>query len=312
MERVLVTGGAGYIGSILVGDLLQNNYAVTVLDNFSYRQNSLASHYHDSRLNVVVGDVRDEKALSDLSRKHDIILPLAAIVGAPACNQRVFDAQSTNLTSTLSLLRSLSPEQLVVMPTTNSAYGAGAEGQIFTEESALNPISAYARDKVIVEQELLQRSNSVSFRLATVFGFSPRMRLDLLVNNFVYKAIHEGYLVLFEPHFTRNYIHVRDVAEAFLMALRNREEMVQNIFNVGLSDANLTKMQLAEKIKEQIPEVALLVGDHKSDPDQRNYFVSNEKIEQLGFRASHSIESGIAELMRGLRTLPSGDFFNSY
>ena len=312
MEKVLVTGGAGYIGSILVGELLRENYAVTVLDNFTYRQNSLASLYHDSRMSVVVADVRDENVLSGLCRDHDIIFPLAAVVGAPACNQRAFDARSTNLTSTLSLFRSLSPQQLVVMPTTNSAYGAGADGEVFTEESELKPISSYAKDKVVVEQELLQRSNSVSFRLATVFGMSPRMRLDLLVNNFVHKAIHDGYLVLFEPHFIRNYIHVRDVAEAFLMALRNREAMVQNIFNVGLSEANLTKMQLAEKIRDQIPEVTLSVGQHKSDPDQRNYFVSNEKIEKLGFRPRHSIESGIAELVRGLRTLPTGDFFNSY
>lgn len=311
-EKVLLTGGAGYIGSVLVGELLQDGYAVTVVDNFQYRQNSLAAYFHNSNLTVEVADVRDELFIKKQAQTHDIIVPLAAIVGAPACDQRQFDARSTNLTSTIDLIGSLSPHQIVVMPTTNSAYGAGEPGQVFDEESPLKPISSYARDKVLVEQALLEHPQSISFRLATVFGMSPRMRLDLLVNNFVYKAIHDRYLVLFEPHFTRNFIHVRDVAKAILFALRGPTKMFQGVFNVGLSNANLTKMELAEKVRDQFPDLSILVGDHQSDPDQRNYFVSNEKIERLGFSADHSIENGISELARGLATLPHGDFFNSF
>lgn len=312
MEKVLVTGGAGYIGSLLCGELLRDGYSVTVVDSFYDRQNSLATHFHDPKFQVVVGDIRDEEILRDLIGKHDIILPLAAVVGAPACEQRKSDADSINRDAMLAMLQMLSADQTVVMPTTNSAYGSGLDGEVFTEDSPLQPISAYARDKVLVESALMEHPNSVSLRLATVFGMSPRMRLDLLVNNFVHKALRDGFVVLFEAHFTRNYVHVRDVAQAFLLALRNRDEMASSAFNVGLSSANLTKLELAERIKNRIPSLAIIIEDHKSDPDQRNYIVSNKKIEAIGFSPQFSIEDGIDELLRGLPTLSQGAYFNSF
>ena len=312
LEKVLVTGGAGYIGSVLVGELLQEGFGVTVVDNFLYRQNSLAAHCHQRNLSVAVADVRHSNELAHLVKSHDIVIPLAAIVGAPACNERAFDASSTNLDATLNLLRGLSNDQFVIMPTTNSAYGSGPIGQVFTEESDLNPISSYAREKVIVEEALMQHPMSISLRLATVFGMSPRMRLDLLVNNFVLKALRDEYLLLFEDHFTRNFIHVKDVAHAFILAIKNRESMLGNIYNVGLSTANLTKMELAQTIQRQLPNLTIVRSDHRSDPDQRNYLVSNEKIENAGFVPKFSLEDGVAELIKGIRTLSQGNYFNTF
>ena len=297
--QILVTGGAGYLGSILVPELLKQGHSVTVLDSFMYRQNSLAHVCADANFNVVNGDVRLTETIKPLLKQADIIIPLAALVGAPLCNKDPVGATSTNRDAILSMLDGLSSNQRVLMPTTNSAYGSGDENNYCDENSPLNPISHYAKEKVEVEQRLLQHDNAISFRLATVFGMAPRMRTDLLVNDFVYRAVYDRAVVLFESHFKRNYIHIRDVARAFLHGIESFEAMAGQIYNVGLSDANLSKKELCERIQKQRPEFVFVEAGGGKDPDQRNYIVSNEKIESTGFKPVHSIDSGISELIKG-------------
>jgi len=297
--QILVTGGAGYLGSILVPELLKQGHSVTVLDSFMYRQNSLAHVCADANFNVVNGDVRLTETIKPLLKQADIIIPLAALVGAPLCNKDPVGATSTNRDAILSMLDGLSSNQRVLMPTTNSAYGSGDENNYCDENSPLNPISHYAKEKVEVEQRLLQHDNAISFRLATVFGMAPRMRTDLLVNDFVYRAVYDRAVVLFESHFKRNYIHIRDVARAFLHGIESFEAMAGQIYNVGLSDANLSKKELCERIQKQRPEFVFVEAGAGKDPDQRNYIVSNEKIESTGFKPVHSIDSGISELIKG-------------
>ena len=303
MENILVTGGAGYIGSILVPKLLESGYKVTVLDNFMYTQNSLAPHFINKNLYVVNGDVRNIDLVNTLTKKADIIIPLAAIVGAPACNKDPISATHINQTSINEMLKNISNNQWVIMPTTNSGYGASKPGEYLTEQSPLNPLSLYAKDKVEVEKNLMLRDTATSLRLATVFGMSPRMRLDLLVNSFVKSAINPGYLILFEAEFRRNYIHVIDVARAFLFAINNPDKFCGQIFNVGLSTANLTKRELANKVLEQYPQFYVVEAEINQDPDKRDYLVSNEKIEKTGFKTEVTLETGIKELLSGLRTL---------
>ncbi len=303
MEKIFVSGGAGYIGSILVSKLLEKKYHVTVLDNFMYHQNSIAPLFINKNLNVVNGDVRNLDLVKSLTKSADILIPLAAIVGAPACDKDSFSARHINKLSVIDMLKNISNDQWVIMPTTNSGYGASKPGEYLTELSSLNPLSLYARDKVELETELMKRKASTSFRLATVFGMSPRMRLDLLVNSFVKSAINPGYLILFEPEFRRNYIHIQDVADAFLYAISQPKVFQSQIFNVGLSSANLTKRELANKIIEQHPEFRVMVSDISKDPDKRDYLVSNQKLESAGFNPKVSLEEGIRELLSGLRTL---------
>lgn len=297
--RILVTGGAGYIGSVLVPELLARGYETTVMDNFMYRQNSLAHVCHNKNFKVVRGDVRVESLLGPLLKENDIIIPLAALVGAPICSRDPVGATTINKDAIFMMLKRLSRDQIVLMPTTNSAYGTGDENNFCTEESPLNPISQYAREKVEVEKVLMERENFVSFRLATVFGFSPRMRLDLLVNDFVYRAVNDRFVVLFESSFKRNYIHVRDVARVFLHTLDNLGTMKGEIFNVGLSDANISKKELCQVIQKKIPDFIFLDAPVGKDPDQRNYIVSNEKVEKTGFRPAYSLGDGIQELIKG-------------
>lgn len=307
---ILVTGGAGYIGSVLVHELLNAGYKVRVVDNFMYRQNSLGLDFHNRNLEVVKGDVRDIELIRRLTKDVDVVIPLAAIVGAPACDLDPKTATAVNKLSIRDMFRNLSGNQWVLMPTTNSAYGKTADNFPVSEDAPLNPLSLYARDKVYVEMELMQRSNSTSFRLATVFGMSPRMRTDLMVNNFVKSAINPGYIVIFEGRYRRNFIHVRDVCGAFLFALENHEEFSGEIFNVGLSDANMTKSELAEEVKKQIPSFTIVNSEIGKDPDQRDYLVSNRKIESLGFKPKFSLAAGITELNNGLRTLALDNFTN--
>lgn len=296
----MVTGGAGYIGSILVPDLLKKNYKVIVIDSFLYKQPSLAAVVNHPNLEIVYDDVRNYSLIKSYVNRSDVIIPLAAIVGAPACEKDSIAASSVNKDSILWILKNLSNSQRIIMPTTNSAYGSGDEDNYCDEKSQLNPLSLYAKDKVFVEQELMQLSQATSFRLATVFGISPRMRLDLLVNNFVYRALIDKFIVLFEGHFKRNYVHVKDVSKAFCFAIENPDKVSGEIFNFGLSSANLSKQELCKEIQNVISDFVFLDAPLAKDPDQRNYIVSNQKIELLGMKASVSLSDGIKELVKGL------------
>jgi len=297
--NILVTGGAGYLGSVMVPELLAKGHKVTVVDNFMYGQNSLAHVCHNPNFKVVRGDVRIENLILPIIKKADIIIPLAAYVGAPLCARDPVGASSTNHDALMMMLKNVSKHQRILMPTTNSAYGSGDENNFCNEESPLRPISLYAVEKVKVEKALMQHPNAISFRLATVFGMSPRMRIDLLVNDFTYRAVHDRFVVLFESSFKRNYIHVRDIARAFIHGIENYEKMNGQIFNVGLSDANVSKKELCEHIQKQVPDFTFIDAPVGKDPDQRNYIVSNAKIEATGFKTEFSLDTGISELIKG-------------
>ena len=300
---ILVTGGAGYLGSTLVPALLQAGHRVTVLDSFLFKQTSLNHVCHDPNFQVVKGDIRVESTMAPLLKKADIVIPLAALVGAPMCSADPVGARTVNREAIQMMLKLLSPQQRVLMPTTNSAYGTGDDQNFCTEESPLRPVSIYAKEKVEVEDELMQRANAISFRLATVFGMSPRMRVDLLVNDFTHRAVHDRFVVLFESDFKRNYIHVRDVARAFLHGLNNFDGMRGHIFNVGLTEANVSKRELCERIQKQIPDFVFMEAPVGKDPDQRNYIVSNAKLESTGFKPAVTLDAGIAELIKGFTML---------
>ena len=308
--NILVTGGAGYLGSTMVPDLLVAGHKVTVLDNFMFKQSSLNHCCHHPNFDVIRGDIRTERTIAPLIKKADVVIPLAALVGAPLCSLDPIGATSTNHDAIALMLKLLSKEQIVLMPTTNSAYGTGDENNFCTEESPLRPISQYAIEKVAVEKELMQHQNAISFRLATVFGMSPRMRIDLLVNDFTYRAVHDRFVVLFESQFKRNYVHVRDVSRAFQHALNNFSKMRGQIYNVGLSEANVSKKELCEHIKKQVPDFTFLDAPVGKDPDQRNYIVSNAKIEATGFKTEFSLDRGIGELIKGYHMLRNTRFGN--
>ena len=295
--RILVTGGAGYLGSILVPALLARDSSVTVVDSFMYGQTPLLDCCADEKLSIVRGDVRDERLMLPLLKKADVILPLACLVGAPLCAQKPAEARAINLDAILMLLKNASKSQRFISPTTNSGYGVGQAGVFCTEETPMNPISLYGVLKVELEKTLLG-SGAVSLRLATVCGVSPRMRLDLLVNDFTYRAVVDRFVVLFEAHFKRNYIHVRDVARAFCHALDHFDAMQGQPYNVGLSDANLSKMELCLEIQKQVPDFTIMEAPIGKDPDQRNYVVSNAKIEATGYMPQVSIQRAIAELVK--------------
>jgi nucleoside-diphosphate-sugar epimerase len=309
-DRVLVTGGAGYLGSIICEHLLAAGFRVTVVDNLMYGQEPLFQFCASERFDFIRGDVRDESLMRRLITDADVLLPLAAIVGAPACDRDPWLAQAVNLDAVRLLNRLRSPSQLVVYPVTNSGYRAKSGDVYCTEETPLEPISHYGRTKVEAEAELLASRNIVSLRLATVFGTSPRMRLDLLVNHFTHAAVTDGYLVLFEKHFKRNFIHIRDVADAFLHAIRNAEAMSGKAYNVGLDAANLSKEELANKIREHVPRFVVLTSEIGQDPDKRNYIVSNERLRKAGFEAQRSLDDGIRELLKGYRMLARHRFHN--
>lgn len=306
MANILVTGGAGYIGSMLSQDLLNLGHNVTVLDNFMYQQSSLGHLCCDSNFRIYRGDVRVESDLLPILKQADIIIPLAAYVGAPLCDRDPVGASSTNKDAIFMMMKYLSQEQIVLMPTTNSAYGTG---DYCDETSPLNPISRYAKDKVEVEKVLMEHPNATSFRLATVFGMSPRMRIDLLVNDMTYRAVNDGFVVLFESHFKRNYIHVLDVCQAFTMALENKN-MRGQIYNVGLSSANVSKRELCDTIKKYVPRFEIVEAEIGKDKDQRNYMVSNEKIEKEGFKPNFDLDMGIQELLKGYAMLKNTKYGN--
>ena len=310
MKNVLVTGGAGYLGSIMVPALLDKGYKVTVLDNFMFKQNSLAHVCSNPTFEIVRGDIRDKEIMQHLMKDADIVIPLAALVGAPLCSEDKIGATTTNHNAIEMMFELSSKEQVILMPTTNSAYGTGDKDNFCTEESELRPISQYAIEKVEIEKKLLDMPNSISFRLATVFGMSPRMRIDLLVNDFTHRAFRDSSVVLFESHFKRNYIHVRDVTNVFIHALENHSNMKGEIYNVGLSDANLSKKELCEAIQKYIPNFVIMEAGVGKDPDQRNYIVSNEKIEMTGFKPSNSLDMGIQELIKGYMMIRNSKYGN--
>lgn len=307
---VLVTGGAGYLGSVLVPALLERGCRVRVLDNFRYRQSSLLDCCHSPDLEIVRGDVRDSDALSSALDGAEYVVHLAALVGAPACDADPSAAASTNLEATRLLLSLRSRGQRVLFPCTNSGYGVGERGVECTEETPLRPISLYGRTKVEAERAVLESGSSVSLRLATVFGASPRMRTDLLVNDFVRRAARDRFVVVFEGRFKRNYIHVRDVARAFVHCMDNFESMAGRPYNVGLSDANLSKIQLCEAIREQVPGFVFLESEIGKDPDKRDYIVSNARMEGSGFVPKYSIGDGIAELLKAYSMMPRSELGN--
>ena len=308
--NILITGGAGYIGSILTPRLLALGHKITVIDNFMYKQTSLLDCCHNPDLTVVRGDVRH----ADLMKKHvakaDVIIPLACLVGAPVCSQKPAEARSINLDAITMLSDLTSKQQMILSPTTNSGYGVGEAGMFCTEESPLRPVSLYGTLKVELEQYLLAKGNAISLRLATVCGISPRMRVDLLVNDFTYRAVTDRFVILFEAHFKRNYIHVQDIASAFIHVMNNFDAMKNQAYNVGLSDANLSKMELCLEIKKQVPEFTIMESEIGKDPDQRNYIVSNEKIEKTGFKPQVSIQQAIAELIKGYQIVRRYEFTN--
>ena len=308
--KILITGGAGYIGSVLTPTLLQAGHDVTVLDNLMFRPTSLADCCQYDTFQVVRGDCRDESVMRPLLAQADVIIPLAALVGAPLCDRDRLAAQSTNAYGVRLACRLASKRQRVIMPTTNSGYGIGEAGKLCTEETPMRPLSLYGRSKIEAEEAVLEHGNSLSFRLATVFGMSPRMRLDLLVNDFVYRAVNDRAVVIFEGHFKRNYIHIRDVARAFLHALANFEAMKGRPYNVGLDDANLSKLELCTEIRKQLPKFVYLEASIGEDPDQRDYIVSNARIGATGYKPEWSLQRGITELIKGYTILHQSAFAN--
>ena len=308
--RILCTGGAGYLGSILVPAMLDVGHKVIVLDNFRWGQNSLAHVCANHRLEIERGDAREPGTLKRLLRSADVIVPLAALVGAPLCDADQMGAVSTNQGAIETLCELAAPEQRIVVPISNSGYGIGEPGKECTEESPLRPVSLYGRTKVAAENVALGHGNAISLRLATVFGMSPRMRLDLLVNDFVHRAVNDRAIVLFEAHFKRNFIHVRDVARVFLHAIDNFDSMKDRAYNVGLSDANLSKLELCERIKTRVPTFTFVEAQVGKDPDQRDYIVSNARIEATGFRPAFSLDDGIVELVKGFRMIRNSRYGN--
>lgn len=307
--KILVTGGAGYIGSVLTPTLLSLGYDVTVYDNFMHKQNSLLECCANKKFEIIRGDVCDYEKLNPILSEFDVVIPLAALVGAPACKANPQLTQLVNYDSYINLINNLSDNQRVIFPNTNSGYGVSSNTEMCTEESPLNPISEYGITKCKIEEVLLQRPNSITFRLATVFGMSPRMRMDLLVNDFVYRALNDRFIVLFEEHFRRNYIHIRDVVKAFVKAIDD-DAMLGEAYNLGLSSANLTKRQLAEKISDHLPEFLIHSAEIGEDPDKRDYLVSNEKLELTGWSPDNSLDEGIDELIKGYSVLRPNIYAN--
>ncbi len=308
--KILVTGGAGYLGSVMVPRLLSEGHEVVVLDNFMYGQTPLLDVCHHSGLTVVRGDARDKALVGKLIKDCGAIFPLACLTGAPLCARDPVGAQTILVDAVRLVVELSSKEQRIIFPTTNSGYGIGEKGKFCTEETPLRPISIYGRLKCEAEKAVLDSGHGITLRLATAFGASPRMRLDLLVNDFVYRAVYDRFVILFEAHFKRNFIHTRDVAKAFIHSLKNFDAMKNEPYNVGLSDANLSKMELCEAIKKHVPDFYFVEAAVGEDPDKRDYIVSNEKIEKTGFKPEMSLSSGIAELVKAYQVLKRNQYAN--
>lgn len=306
--KILVTGGAGYIGSILIPKLLEEGYHVTVLDNFRHHQSSLLDHCHNKRLTIIRGDARDKRLVKELIKKVDAIFPLACLTGAPLTNSDPIGAKTTNFDAIKMIVEEKSDSQLLIFPSTQSVYGQQEE--ICTEKTKPLPLSLYSSLKVDAENAISLSKNWILLRLATVFGLSPRMRLDLLVNDFTYRALHDRFVVLFEANFRRDYAYIGDVADAFVFCIKNFTKLKEEIYNIKLSKVNLTKKELCEEIRKQIPHFVYLESPFAEDPDKRDYVVSSEKIERKGFSAKTTIGDGIAELIKGYQIIKIDEYSN--
>ena len=311
MKKILITGGAGYIGSKLATKLLNLKYKVTVIDVLKFSSKPLNHLFNNKNFTFIKGDVRNKKLIKNLIKQNEFIIPLAALVGAPLCEKNKKEAISVNLNSINFMMKNLNRKNKVIYLTTNSGYGVGEKNKYCDEKSPLNPISLYGRTKVDAENMIMKSKNAIGFRLATVFGYSYRMRTDLLVNNFVFNALKDKKLTIFEPHFRRNYIHVNDVADAILFSIKNFNKLKSNIYNLGLSSANLTKYMLANKIKKQVKNLKIKIVKNRKDPDQRDYYVSNRKIEKAGFTPKVNIDDGIKELIN-VFTYSTENIVNNY
>lgn len=310
MSRILVTGGAGYLGSVLVPMLLEKGHEVVVLDSFLYKQTSLLGCCKYDNFTIINGDCRDEETLIKALEGAHYIFPLAAMVGFPLCDKDKTAAVTVNYEAIEKLLKLRKTEQRIIFPCTNSGYGLGQGDTFCTEESPIEPISVYGKTKMAAEKAIIEAGNSVTFRFATLFGASPRMRTDLLVNDFVYRAVHDRSVVIFEGTFMRNYLHVRDAARAFIFAMENFDKMNGNRYNCGLSDANCSKLELCEIIKKHIPGFTYPEASVGTDPDKRNYLVSNAKIEALGYKAIYSLDDGIKELIKVYSMIKNSSYGN--
>ncbi|MBR9706719.1 NAD(P)-dependent oxidoreductase [Candidatus Pacearchaeota archaeon] len=310
--NILITGGAGYLGSVMTGHFLESGYNVTCLDNLSFSQKSLMIYAHNPKFDFIYGDVRDQGLVKRVIKDKDVIIPLAARVGMPLCDRNPQDAREINEEAVDNLNYFRSPEQKILYPNTNSGYGART-GEVFcTEDTPLQPISLYGKTKCKAEKDLLEGTkDALTFRLATVFGVSPRMRTDLLVNDFVLKAVQDRSLVLFESSFKRNYIHIRDVARAFEHGIENYETMKNKPYNLGLDDANLSKLELAQKIKKYVPGLEILEAPIGKDPDKRNYIVSNKRLLDTGFKPAYSLDDGIVELLKAYEILLKNNLYGN-
>lgn len=307
---ILVTGGAGYLGSVMVPELLNRGHRVTVVDSFRYRQNSLAHICYHENLKIIRGDVRVEHVMAPLLAKSDIIIPLAALVGAPLCEEDPFTATTTNRDAVRWIVRHASKTQRILIPSTNSCYGNGDIDIYCDEKTPMKPISLYATNKVEAEEAVLNHGNSISFRLATAFGMSPRMRLDLLVNDFTYRAVNDKFVVLFEANFKRNFVHVRDIARVFIHGIDHFESLKNEIYNVGLAEANVSKLDLCRIIQKHVPAFTVVEAAIGKDPDQRNYLISHEKIAAAGFTPACSLDWGIQELIKGYAMVKNRRYAN--
>lgn len=308
--KILVTGAAGYIGSVLVPILLKEGHEVIAIDNFMYNQTSLLDCCYDKKLTIIRGDARDERLISEQLKNADAVFPLACLTGMPICSKDPVGAKTVNLDAVRMILELRNKNQPIIFPTTNSGYGIGQKGIYCTEETPLNPVSLYGQLKVEAEKLILDADNGITLRLATAFGISPRMRLDLLVNDFTYRAVTDHFVVLFQAHFKRNFIHIRDVAKVFIHCLKNFDKMKDEPYNVGLSDANLSKWELCEEIKKQAPKFYFAESKIGEDPDKRDYIVSNAKIEATGFKPDVSLQMGISELIKGYQVISKNQFSN--
>jgi len=309
-QKVFVTGGAGYIGSILVPALLRAGYKVSVLDSFMFDQVSLLDCCSSPDFEIVRGDARDERLVREGLKGADYILPLACLTGAPLCDRRPLEAKGVITGAVETILKFRSKEQRLIYPATNSGYGVGEKGRHCTEKTPMRPVSLYGTLKFAAEEMILSAGNSISFRLATAFGVSPRMRLDLLVNDFTYRAVNDRFIVLFEAGFKRNFIHVRDITRAFLHAMKNFGKMKDQVYNLGLSEANLSKLELCRAIKKQVPDFYFSEATIGKDPDKRDYIVSNAKLERTGFKPGVSLDKGIAELVKGFTIIKRNQYSN--